>query len=100
VDDIHRKLYAEEKRYERLLHEIKDEEVKLGQERAEFKTLDEKEASLTTRLQALKDVITSIDAELAPPPSPSRAKRAGSPDYMRSQRQLRRNIPAEEDGGD
>ncbi len=64
VDDVHRKLYAEEKRYEKLLHEIKDEESKLETERESFKTLEEKEGSLKQRLEALKQVVSSIDAEL------------------------------------
>jgi chromosome segregation ATPase len=64
VDDVHRKLYAEEKRYEKLLHEIKEEETKLGQERDEFKSLEDKEGSLKTRLEALQEVVRGIDSEL------------------------------------
>ncbi len=65
VDDVHRKLYAEEKRYEKLLHEIKGEEEKLTQEREESKTMEEKESSLQKRLAALKEVVDAIDGEIA-----------------------------------
>ncbi len=65
VDDVHRKLYAEEKRYEKLLHEIKGEEEKLTQEREETKTMEEKESSLQKRLAALKEVVDAIDGEIA-----------------------------------
>ena len=64
VDDVHRKLYAEEKRYEKLLHEIKEEEERIRHHREEYKSLEEKEASLKSRLDALKDVVSGIDAEL------------------------------------
>ncbi|MBR9692581.1 hypothetical protein GOV07_01475 [Candidatus Woesearchaeota archaeon] len=65
VDDVHRKLYAEEKRYEKLLKEIRDEEERIKNERTSFDSLEEKESSLKKRLSALKDVISGIDAELA-----------------------------------
>ncbi len=64
VDDVHKKLYAEEKRYEKLLSEIKGEEEKITQEKDDFKSLDEKEGGLKKRLDALKEVIVGIDAEL------------------------------------
>ncbi len=65
VDDVHRKLYAEEKRYEKLLREIKGREEKIAADQEAFKSLEEKEASLKKRLAALKEVVDGIDAELA-----------------------------------
>jgi len=65
VDELHRKLYAEQRRYEKLLGEIKGEETKLLQDKNEFKSLDEKEGSLKQRLAALKEVVDGIDSELA-----------------------------------
>jgi len=64
VDDVHRKLYAEEKRYERVLAEIKNETARVGKERDGLKTLEEKESSLKQRLSALKEVIGAIDSEI------------------------------------
>lgn len=64
VDDVHRKLYAEEKRYEKLLHEIKEEETRIAKEKESFTSLKEKESSLKNRLAALKEVVASIDTEL------------------------------------
>ncbi len=64
VDDVHRKLYAEEKRYERVLAEIKDETARIAKERTDLKGIEEKEESLKQRLVALKEVIAGIDAEI------------------------------------
>jgi DNA repair exonuclease SbcCD ATPase subunit len=64
VDDVHRKLYAEEKRYEKILAEIKEEESKIDHEREMMSTLEQKEDSLKKRLTALKEVIDGIDHEI------------------------------------
>jgi len=65
VDDVHRKLYAEEKRYEKLLKEMGGEEQSITAQREEFKSLEEKESSLQKRLDALKTVVDEISTELA-----------------------------------
>jgi DNA repair exonuclease SbcCD ATPase subunit len=64
VDDVHRKLYAEEKRYEKILAEIKEEESKIDHEREMMSTLEQKEDSLKKRLTALKEVIDGINHEI------------------------------------
>lgn len=64
VDDVHRKLYAEEKRYEKLIKEIREEEERLVKEKETYREVEEKEVSLQKRLMALKEVVTGIDAEL------------------------------------
>lgn len=64
VDDVHRKLYAEEKRYEKILSEIKGESERIKKERDELKSVKEKEDSLKKRFAALKEVISGIDDEV------------------------------------
>lgn len=64
VDDVHRKLHTEEKRYEKVLAEIKGERDRIDKERDALKTLEEKEESLQTRLAALKEVADGVDKEV------------------------------------
>lgn len=64
VDDVHRKLYAEEKRYEKIMGEIKGEEERITHEQETIGTLEKKEDSLKKRLSALKEVVDGIDYEI------------------------------------
>lgn len=65
VDEVHRKLYAEEKRYEKVLAEIKDETDHLAKEREDLQSIEQKESSLKTRLDALKEVVGGIDRDVS-----------------------------------
>ncbi|RME31239.1 hypothetical protein D6789_03345, partial [Candidatus Woesearchaeota archaeon] len=64
VDDVHRKLHMEEKRYEKVLSDVKSEGDRIEKEREELRTLEEKEDSLKKRLAALQEVVAGVDKEV------------------------------------
>lgn len=64
IDDVHRKLHAEEKRYEKILSEIKIETDQVAKEKKNLEETANKQESLKKRLDALKEVIKEIDDEI------------------------------------
>lgn len=64
LGDIHRRISAEEKRYEKLHGEIKTEEEHVVGEKKEIEDLRMQEDTLVKRLDALKEVVEGVKQQL------------------------------------
>lgn len=64
IDDIHSRLTAEEKRYDKIVGEIGSETKALEREHAEFGDIKREEQDLLKRIQALQDIIKTITTRL------------------------------------
>lgn len=65
LQEIHKRISAEEKRYGRIHKEVEEETEKLAHERKEMEDLHLQEETLSKRLEALKDIMDSVRTQLA-----------------------------------
>jgi len=64
IDDIHQRLSAEEKRYQKIIEEIGAETKTLDREHAEFGDIRKEEQDLLKRIQALQDIVRNVTNHL------------------------------------
>jgi DNA repair exonuclease SbcCD ATPase subunit len=65
LDDIHTRITQEEKRFGKLIEDIKDEEKKVTAERGEFQDIKREEEDLQKRIEALQEILNSITTRLS-----------------------------------